>query len=296
MVIRMEEKTLDVGGSMSAMAARLSASMAPVAAEGDYIGPDGYLTCGVCGKHKEFRRQLPFMDRPFSVRTLCDCGIAERDRMEAEERLRAERQKVAELSAYSLTDERFRESTFERCIETPDNARPLRIARNYVRNFDALRSAGKGLILYGPTGTGKTFLADCIANALMAEGVPVLVTSIIALTRSNGEELPRILRLMRSARLLVLDDYGAERHTDFKSEQIFDLIDTRYGSKKPMIITTNIPLTDLKGEPDIRRRRVNARILEVCHPVKIEGESWRTRNTREQYDSTVELLEAELED
>lgn len=291
MVTFMEEKTLDVGGSMAALASRLSIPVEP--SEGDYIGEDGYLTCGVCGKHKEFRRQLPFMDKPFITRTLCDCGIAARARLEEEERLRAERQKVAELSTYSLVDERFHESTFDNFIETADNARAFRIARNYVRNFDEMYRNAKGLILYGPTSTGKTFIADCIANALMKQGVPTLVTSIIALTRSNGEELPKILRLMKSARLLVLDDYGAERHTDFKSEQIFDLIDTRYGSKKPMIITTNFPLTDLKNEPELRRKRVNERILEVCHPVKVEGKSWRARNTREQYDSTVALLEAE---
>lgn len=293
MVIGVDDKELDVGGAMPLLAKRLSSIMRVEPAEGDYIGEDGYLTCGVCGKHKEFRRKLPFMKEMFVARTLCDCGLEERARMEAEDRLKAERQKVAELSAYSLVDDRFRESTFERFVETADNARAHRIARNYVRNFEEMYRNAKGLILYGPTGTGKSFLASCIANALMEQGIPVLVTSIIALTRNNGEELPRILRLLNSARLIVLDDYGAERHTDFKSEQIFDLIDTRYGSKKPMILTTNIPLTDLKAEADIRRKRVNTRILEVCHPVKIEGESWRVRNTREQYDSTVALLEAE---
>jgi len=263
------------------------------AAEGDFIDEDNYLCCGVCKKRKEFRRQFPFRETPFVVPALCDCGLAERARFEEEERQREERRRLDELASFSLIDSRFRESLFANFVETEHNTRALRIARNYVQNFDLMCNRNKGLILYGPTSTGKTYLAACIANELMGKGVPTLVTSIVALTRNNGEDLPKILRLMNNAKLLILDDYGAERFTEFKSEQIFDLIDTRYGSKKPMIITTNIPLTDLKKETDIRRKRVNTRILEVCHPVKMDGESWRERLTREQYDSTVSLLEAE---
>jgi len=263
------------------------------AAEGDFVDDDGYLCCGVCKKHKEFRRQFDFMARPFVVPCLCDCGKAELARQEQEAQLKRERERVQELFSISLVDERFRESTFDNLIETPDNAKDIRIAKNYVEHFDEMYKLGKGLILYGPTGTGKTFLADCIANALMEKGVPVLVTSIIALTRGMGEHLPSVLEKMSNARLLVLDDFGAERFTDFKSEQIFDVIDTRYSSKKPMIITTNYPLSELKKAENIRQQRVNERILEVCHPVKMDGESWRKKTARDQYDSIVALLEAE---
>jgi len=233
------------------------------------------------------------MARPFVVPCLCDCGKAELARQEQEAQLKRERERVQELFSFSLVDERFRESTFDNLIETPDNAKGIRIAKNYVEHFDEMYRLGKGLLLYGPTGTGKTFLADCIANALMEKGVPVLVTSIIALTRGMGEHLPSVLEKMSNARLLVLDDFGAERFTDFKSEQIFDVIDTRYSSKKPMIITTNYPLSELKKAENIRQQRVNERILEVCHPVKMDGESWRKKTARDQYDSIVALLEAE---
>lgn len=261
------------------------------ASEGDFIAEDGYLCCGVCKKHKEFRRQLPFRDAPFVVPCLCDCGRAALAQEEHELQLKIERRRVEELFQYSLADERFRDSTFDNLIETPENTKAVRIARNYVAHFDEMYSAAKGLILYGPTGTGKTYLADCIANALMEKGIPVLVTSIVALTRGLGEQLPTVLQKMKNAHLLVLDDFGAERFTDFKSEQIFDVIDTRYGSKKPMIITTNYSLKEMKEPDGIRQKRVNERILEVCHPVKMDGESWRKKMVKENYSAISALLE-----
>lgn len=263
------------------------------AAEGDFVDDEGYLCCGVCKKHKEFRRKFDFMERMFVVPCLCDCGKAELARQEHEAQLKREREKVKELFQFSLVDERFRESTFDNLIVTPDNAKAVRIARNYVEHFEEMYSIAKGLILYGPTGTGKTYLADCIANALMEKGIPVLVTSIVALTRGMGEQLPMVLQKMKNAHLLILDDFGAERFTDFKSEQIFDVIDTRYSSKKPMIITTNYPLTELKKDQNIRQQRVNERILEVCHPVKMDGESWRKKTVKENYNAIAALLETE---
>lgn len=277
------------------------------AAEGDYIADDGYLCCGVCGKHKEFRRNFPFREKTFVVPCLCDCGRKALEQEEREHRLQQERERVQELFQYSLADERFRESTFANLIETPDNAKAVRIAKNYVQHFDEMYAAAKGLILYGPTGTGKTYLADCIANALMERGIPVLVTSIVALTRGLGEQLPMILQKMQNAHVLVLDDFGAERFTDFKSEQIFDVIDTRYGSKKPMIITTNYSLAELKdpakflsertddrrinSQSIIRQQRVNERIIEVCYPVKMDGGSWRRKMVKETYSAISALLE-----
>lgn len=258
---------------------------------GDYIGSDGYLHCGTCKRRKEYRLNLPGRETPIVVPTMCQCRIDERDREEREQQLRRERLVVDELFSYSLTDERFKEATFDRFKETPDNVKALRVARNYVEHFDELYAANTGLLMYGPPGTGKTFAAACIANALMERGIPVLVTSIVKLTSGYSDELQTILRKMKSARLLVLDDFGAERNTDFKAEQIFDVIDTRYNSKRPMIITTNLTLDNIKNDPDMRRRRVNDRILEVCHPVRMVWDSWRKTNVMQKYNATISILE-----
>lgn len=259
--------------------------------DGDYIDADNYLCCGVCGKHKEFRRYMEPANFWLIEPVMCNCRKAEYEREQFAAQMERERQAVDRLFEYSLVDERFRKSTFENFRETPENARALGICRRYVEHFDEMYKRSTGLLMYGSPGTGKTFSAACIANALMTKGIPVLVTSIVKLTQGYGDELQERLLQMKRARLLVLDDFGAERNTDFKAEQIFDVIDTRYASKQPMIITTNIPLDGFKTDTDMRRRRIYDRILEVCHPVRMEWESFRTRSVKESYKTTKSILE-----
>ena len=254
---------------------------------GDYMGDDGVLHCGVCGKPKEHR----FKHNGRFVGCICQCEKDEMEREEAERQRQRELDRVKELASYSLVDERFHESTFDRFIaSTPEDQRVLRICRNYVEHFDEMLAHNAGLIFYGSPGTGKTFAASCIANALMERRVPVLVTSIVRLTANMfGDDLNELLFRMNTARLLVLDDFGAERNTEFKAEQIFTVIDARYAAKKPMIITTN--LTDFKTETDVRRKRVYDRIFEVCTPIKMDGESKRRAEGQKKRDSIRALLE-----
>lgn len=262
--------------------------------EGDYVDEDNYLCCGKCRTHKEFRR---YMEPPLGfwmiVPSMCKCRLDESKKREEEEKRRQEQLVVDELLRFSLVDDRFRESTFDRFRVIPENRKALTICQNYVKHFDAMYESSTGLLMYGPTGTGKTFAAACIGNELMRQGIPVLATSIVRLTNTSifDDDLKLILRKMKSARLLILDDLGAERDTDFKVEQIFDVIDSRYASKRPMIITTNTPLDSFKSETDIRRRRIYDRILEVCHPVKMEWESFRTKAVRASYNKTKSILE-----
>ncbi|MBR3503834.1 MAG: ATP-binding protein [Clostridia bacterium] len=254
---------------------------------GDFIGDDDLVHCGVCGKAKEHR--LKYNGR--FVPIICQCRMDELAREEAEQQRQMELKRVNELAAYSLIDERFRESTFDNFIaDTPEDQHVLRICRNYVDHWDEMLANNAGLLFYGSPGTGKTFAASCIANALMERRVPVLVTSIVRLTADTfGDDLNELLYRMNTARLLVLDDFGAERETSTKAEQVFSVIDARYSAKKPMIITTN--LKDFKTETNVRRLRVYDRIFEVCKPVKMDGESKRRAEGQKKRDSIRAILE-----
>jgi DNA replication protein DnaC len=98
---------------------------------------------------------------------------------------------------------------------------------------------------------------------------------------------------MNSARLLILDDLGAERGTDYALEIVYNIIDTRYRSGKPMIVTTNLTMNEMQEENNIRLRRIYDRIFEVCFPVEFRGKSLRMKKAAKRYDDMAKLMEDE---
>ena len=270
----------------------------PGEAPGDYRDADGLLVCGVCGQHKEIRRDVPYLGIRIHPRN-CECENRRLREEEEAKKIAKEREAVRELFKYSLIDDRFKESRFENFIRNEYNVRQLMIAQRYVERFDEMFRRNKGLLFYGEPSTGKTYLASCIANALMDKRIPIIVTSLIKLTSSAGpfskdEEKRRILlEKMNAARVMFIDDLGTERDTPYKMEQVFEIIDSRYGAKKPMIVTTNLSLQQMQNEPNIRQRRVYERIFEVCHPVEFNGPSWRWKAAEDDYDEIEKLLNGE---
>ncbi len=80
--------------------------------------------------------------------------------------------------------------------------------------------------------------------------------------------------------LLVIDDLGVERNTEYAMEQMFTVIDSRYRSKKPLIVTTNLKLEEIKNPPDLAHARIYDRILERRAPVLFSGKNFREEGAR----------------
>lgn len=263
---------------------------------GDYVGPEGLLHCGVCGEAKEYYATV--LGR--TVPCLCRCGRSERDEEERKAREANEMQRVQELARYSLGGDKIRNARFENAEVRDDMVKPMKIAKRYVENWDAIsrgRTDMNGLLLYGPPGTGKTYLAACIANALMERNVPVLFTSVLRLTGTHPDELGAVLTGVKSAKLLVLDDLGAERATAFRLEQVYDIINERCNAGKPIVVTTNYTREQMArstGEDDAnyqQHNRVFERVKECCYPVLMNGESWRKERAKAAWESMKSLLE-----
>ncbi len=84
-----------------------------------------------------------------------------------------------------------------------------------------------------------------------------------------------MLSLIRTDKYNIIDDLGVERNTEYAMEQMFTVIDSRYRSKKPLIVTTNLKLEEIKNPPDLARARIYDRILERCASVLFSGKNFR---------------------
>ena len=128
-------------------------------------------------------------------------------------------------------------------------------------------------------GTGKSFFAGCIANALIERDISVLMTNIPSilnqLTGMFAENRAAFISALDDYSLLILDDLGVERNTEYALEQMFLVIDSRYRSRKPLIVTTNLKLEEIKNPPDLAHARIYDRIMERCAPVLFSGKNFR---------------------
>ena len=84
--------------------------------------------------------------------------------------------------------------------------------------------------------------------------------------------------------MLIIDDLGSERSTDFAIERVYNIVDSRYRSKKPMILTTNLSLQEMKDTEDLRLARIYDRVFEVCYPMQFTGKSMRYETAAKRFD------------
>lgn len=259
----------------------------------DYIGDDGLLVCGKCNTPKE--KILHINEDDIKVPVMCRCREEEVKREEEERRRREEMERSKKLRSNSLMDGKFWESTFDAFRCTKHNARNLKLCQRYATGFDEMIAKNQGLLFTGDVGTGKTYAAACIANYLLDRCVPVVMTSFVKILEQaqnfRGDEEERYIRRMNSAKLLVIDDLGAERSTDFALEKVYNIIDSRYRASLPMILTTNLTLKEMKEATDIRYSRIYDRIFEACYPMEFTGPSWRKVEASRRFEEMRQFLE-----
>ncbi len=271
---------------------------APAPQEGDYVGADGLLYCGKCNTKKQARLELPEQFGTFAkiVPCICQCEVA---RLEAEkeaiESAKA-RERIDRLRRKSLMDEMFRQSTFDNARIDEYNQKPMRIARRYAEQFEQMLEKNRGLLFHGLPGTGKTYTAACIANYLLDKGIPVMTTSFVKLnqivsSRQAEDDDESIMDAMNRAKLLIIDDLGAERNSEYSVERVYSFIDNRVRSKLPLILTTNLSVRQMQENDDIRYQRIFDRIFQVCFPIEVTGASRRKREAAKLYQEMKSLFD-----
>lgn len=258
--------------------------------EGDYRNGNGLLMCGKCHSEKECILTKPD-GTTRTVHCACKCSVAQNAREAEEKRKRDRMQYLDSMRRTGFPDAEMREWTFAKSDHT--DQRNENIARKYVANFDAMRKQGTGLLLCGQVGTGKSFLAACIANELINQGAPCLMTNFSRIISRVSEKFggdQKYLDNLNRFDLLIIDDLGAERDTEFTWEKVMNVIDARYRAGLPLIITTNFGPKDFADRGDIRRQRVFSRLKEMCILLEVRGTDRRSRKMQDKLETAKSLL------
>ena len=263
----------------------------------DYTGEDGLLYCGKCRKPKEAyfapdKAAIFGRDRHPAE---CDCQRTAREEREAAEKRRRHLDTVEELKRRGFTDLTMQEWTFAN-----DNGKcpQMEIAHFYVEHWEIMREENIGYLLWGKVGTGKSYFAGCIANALMEQEVPVCMTNfatILGDLAASFEGRNEYISRLCSYPLLILDDFGMERGTEYGLEQVYSVIDSRYRSGKPLIATTNLTLEELQHPQDTPHARIYDRLTSMCAPVRFTGSNFRKETAQEKLERLKQLMKQRKE-
>lgn len=276
---------IDIIDTIGARAARQYAET-----EGDYHNTDGLLMCGKCHTQKEcILTKSDGTTR--TVRCACECSVAQNAREAEEKRKRDRLQYLDSMRRTGFPDAEMREWTFAKSDHT--DQKNENIARRYVANFDAMRSQGTGLLLCGQVGTGKSFLAAAIANELISQGTPCLMTNFSRIISRISEKFggdQQYLDNLNRFDLLIIDDLGTERDTEFTWEKVMNVVDARYRAGLPLIVTTNLSPKDLYDPSDIRRQRVFSRLKEMCIFLEVNGADRRDKKMQDKLTAAKSLL------
>ena len=238
---------------------------------GDYM-KDGILHCGRCNTPKQVLMSLPVLtgtDKPQPLPVACKC------QQEADKKAEAE-QRAVEFKNGLETRWRldgFHDTSYLRSTFADDdgtNPKLTTVCKKYVDNWPQMYQNGMGLLFYGNVGSGKTFLAGCVCNALLEQQVRICATSfprVLNVLQTSMDKQKSLDRLAQY-QCVLLDDFGTERSTEYGQEMLFSVIDARYRTKRPTIITTNLSLHDLENPQNLSYSRIFDRLLELC-PVRL---------------------------
>ena len=147
----------------------------------------------------------------------------------------------------------------------------------FAKNYE---KGGRGLYLYGPAGVGKTYSACAIAIELIKEDVEIDFYNLLNLLQEMREKISRsendyrFLEHLKKVEVLFIDDIGTEKSSDWVTEFLYNLINSRYENIKTTIFTSNLELDELADRVD---DKLASRISQMAYIMKCTGADRRNQ-------------------
>ena len=273
------------------------------------IDKNDYIECEYC-KNKLYRKTIDWnLYGTKRVMKLdyerCNCKDAQKywneydmkklQMLEEEKKLRMMQEfanKVDKIIKNSKMSKRNLNYKFDNFEVNSNNKKVYQSLKEYSEKL-ANSVERKGLILVGNNGVGKTHLACSIANELIKNGIPIIYGTLINLLAElkntydvyNNISEMEIIKLYEKVDLLIIDDLGKEKPSEWGLEKLFTVINSRYENNLPVIITTNYDQNSLINRLNINgeietAKSIISRLYEMCYLVKIEDRDHRIKDKK----------------
>ncbi len=253
---------------------------------------EGY-TCEHCNKYiAAITVEVPELRIKNKILPTCECVVEREEAKIREAQNFAKKREIEKLFSISNLGERFSKSTFESFLDRNGSETAYKVAVKYVKTFKEWN--GESLLLWGEPGNGKTHLAAAIVNELSKKGYIVVFQSVPELLQrirstfnsENKENETQIMRALLECDLLILDDIGAEKTTEWVEEKLFNIIDGRYRKELPTLYTSNLEPKELKNQVG---KRSYDRMVETSLTVKNEAASYRREIAKQRLQRFIEV-------
>lgn len=220
--------------------------------------------------------------KPYTQKVNCICHELEEKRKAEEEERMKRKQRIERLFANAGLGSKLQKCNFQNFNPAVETKKAFEKCLDYADNFPEYAKDGRGLLLIGKYGVGKSHLAAAIINKLVPQGYSCIFKTTPNLLREirnsfdTGTEAEYMSGIL-NCDLLILDDIGAEHLKDWGEERLYIVIDSRYSNNKPIIYTSNCSGKELESKLGGRSL---SRILGACEKEVILAKDYRTKDLR----------------